>query len=295
MQYSLNLGDIYAILTAICWSCGVICFDIAGRVLNSLQISLLKNIVGVLGFIGFLLLQGDPFPVFDQHDYFILVVSGLIGVALGDLLFLASLRRIGSGMSAIISTSYSVSIFILAYIMYQEVISVFAYFGGALVISGVIVGTMESPENRDPRDIYIGAFYGFLAHFFTAYSVLLLRPVMESHPVVPIALVRFTTGIIFSAAAIVYLNGYSELRETMAKGFGHVYLLAGSFLGTFLSVIFWLSGYKYTLAGRAAIYNQLSTIFIIILAAIFLKEVMTTKKWAAVSLALLGAFIVSIY
>lgn len=295
MQYSLNLGDIYAILTAICWSCGVICFDIAGRVLNSLQISLLKNIVGVLGFIGFLLLQGDPFPVFDQHDYFILVVSGLIGVALGDLLFLASLRRIGSGMSAIISTSYSVSIFILAYIMYQEVISVFAYFGGALVISGVIVGTMESPENRAPRDIYIGIFYGFLAHFFTAYSVLLLRPVMESHPVVPIALVRFTTGIIFSAAAIVYLNGYSELRETMAKGFGHVYLLAGSFLGTFLSVIFWLSGYKYTLAGRAAIYNQLSTIFIIILAAIFLKEVMTTKKWAAVSLALLGAFIVSIY
>ena len=295
MQYSLNLGDIYAILTAICWSCGVICFDIAGRVLNSLQISLLKNIVGVLGFIGFLLLQGDPFPLFAQHDYFVLVVSGLIGVALGDLLFLASLRRIGSSLSAIISTSYSVSIFILAYIMYQEVISVFAYFGGVMVISGVIVGTRESPENRTPRDIYIGAFYGFLAHFFTAYSVLLLRPVMESHPVVPIALVRFTTGIIFSAAAIIYLNGYSELRETMAKGFGHVYLLAGSFLGTFLSVIFWLSGYKYTLAGRAAIYNQLSTIFIIILAAIFLKEVMTTKKWAAVSLALGGAFIVSIY
>ena len=295
MQYSLNLGDIYAILTAICWSCGVICFDIAGRVLNSLQISLLKNIVGVLGFIGFLLLQGDPFPLFAQHDYFVLVVSGLIGVALGDLLFLASLRRIGSSLSAIISTSYSVSIFILAYIMYQEVISVFAYFGGVMVISGVIVGTRESPENRTPRDIYIGAFYGFLAHFFTAYSVLLLRPVMESHPVVPIALVRFSTGIIFSAAAIIYLNGYSELRETMAKGFGHVYLLAGSFLGTFLSVIFWLSGYKYTLAGRAAIYNQLSTIFIIILAAIFFKEVMTTKKWAAVSLALGGAFIVSIY
>ena len=32
----------------------------------------------------------------------------------------------------------------------------------------------------------------------------------------------------------------------------------------FLSVIFWLAGYKYTLAGRAAIYNQLSTILIIL-------------------------------
>ena len=294
MQYSLNLGDIYAILTALCWSSGVIFFDIAGRVLTSLQISLLKNIVGVLGFIGFLLIQGDPFPIFTQHEYFILFLSGVIGVALGDILFLASLRRIGSSLSAIISTSYSVSIFILAYVMYQEVISVFAYFGGVLVIAAVIIGTMEKPENRNPRDIYLGFFYGFLAHLFTAYSILLLRPIIESHPVVPIALVRFSIGIIISAGAIIYLNGYSSLKETVTKGFGHVSLLAGSFLGTFLSVIFWLAGYKYTLAGRAAIYNQLSTIFIIILAAIFLKEVMTKKKWAAVSLALAGAFIVSV-
>ena len=295
MEYSLNLGDIYAILTALCWSSAVICFDIAGRVLNSIQISLLKNIVGVSGFVAVLLIQSDPFPLFTQHEYLILIISGFIGVAMGDILFLASLRRIGSGMSAIISTSYSVSVFILAYIMYQEVISLLAYLGGVLVISGVIIGTMEIPKNRTTREIYIGSFYGFMANLCTAYSVLLLRPIMESHPVVPIALVRFSLGIVVSAGLIVYLNGYSDLRETVTKGFRHLYLIVGSFLGTFLSVILWLAGYKYTLAGRAAIYNQLSTIFIIILAAIILKEVMTKKKWAAVTLALTGAFIVSIY
>ena len=68
-----------------------------------------------------------------------------------------------------------------------------------------------------------------------------------------------------------------------------------SILGTFLSVIFWLLGYKYTLAGRAAIYNQLSTIFIIIMAAIFLKEAMTRRKWLAVTCALFGAVLVSVY
>ena len=156
MEYSLNLGDIYAILTALCWSSAVICFDLAGRVLNSIQISLLKNIVGVSGFVAVLLIQSDPFPLFTQHEYLILIISGFIGVAMGDILFLASLRRIGSGMSAIISTSYSVSVFILAYIMYQEVISLLAYLGGVLVISGVIIGTMERPENRTKREIYIG-------------------------------------------------------------------------------------------------------------------------------------------
>ena len=67
----------------------------------------------------------------------------------------------------------------------------------------------------------------------------------------------------------------------------------GSLLGTFLSVIFWLAGYKYTLAGRAAIYNQLSTIFIIIMAVIFLNETMTNRKWTAVFFALSGVLIVS--
>jgi len=56
-----------------------------------------------------------------------------------------------------------------------------------------------------------------------------------------------------------------------------------------------LAGYKYTLAGRAAIYNQLSTIFIIIMAAIFLKEAMTRRKWLAVTCALSGALLVSAY
>ena len=68
-----------------------------------------------------------------------------------------------------------------------------------------------------------------------------------------------------------------------------------AFFGTFLSVIFWLAGFKYTLAGRAAIYNQLSTIFIILLASVFLNQQMTKRKWVAVSLALMGSFVVSLY
>ena len=143
MQLNLNLGDFYAILTAVCWSCGVIFFEIAGRVLNSLQISLLKNIVGVLGFISFIILQGDPFPDFIGQEYLILIISGIIGVAIGDILFLASLRRIGSSSSAIVSTGYTISIFILAFLMFGEVISFISYLGGVLVILGVVIGTID--------------------------------------------------------------------------------------------------------------------------------------------------------
>ena len=295
MQLNLNLGDFYAILTALCWSCGVIFFEIAGRVLNSLQISLLKNIVGVLGFISFIILQGDPFPDFIGQEYFILIISGIIGVAIGDILFLASLRRIGSSLSAIVSTGYTISIFILAFLMFGEVISFISYLGGVLVILGVVIGTIDRDLERTPKEILYGVSFGLLANLCTAYSVLLLRPIMDVHPVLPIALVRFSIGMIISAFGILYLNGKLALRETILKGFSNYNLLAGAFFGTFLSVIFWLAGFKYTLAGRAAIYNQLSTIFIILLASVFLNQQMTKRKWVAVSLALMGSFIVSLY
>ena len=295
MQLNLNLGDFYAILTALCWSCGVIFFEIAGRVLNSLQISLLKNIVGVLGFISFIILQGDPFPDFIGQEYFILIISGIIGVAIGDIFFLASLRRIGSSLSAIVSTGYTISIFILAFLMFGEVISFISYLGGVLVILGVVIGTIDRDLERTPKEILYGVSFGLLANLCTAYSVLLLRPIMDVHPVVPIALIRFSIGMIISAFGILYLNGKLALRETILKGFSNYNLLAGAFFGTFLSVIFWLAGFKFTLAGRAAIYNQLSTIFIILLASVFLNQQMTKRKWVAVSLALMGSFIVSLY
>ena len=295
MGLHINLGEIYAILTALCWSSGVIFFQVSGRVLSSLQINLLKNTLGVIGFIGFLIIQGHDFPAFNHHEYLILIISGILGVAVGDLFFLASLRRLGAGLIAIVSTTYSPSIFLLAFLMFGEVISLQAYFGGALVITGIIIGFLEKPKNKRREDIAWGVLYGFAAQALTAFSVLLLKPIMEIHPVVPIALVRFSTGAVLSIGFLVFAKGLSALFETFKQGLKHPPLIMGSFLGTFLSVIFWLAGYKYTLAGRAAIYNQLSTIFIIIMAAIFLKESMTRKKWLAVCCALCGALLVSAY
>jgi len=295
MGLHVNLGEIYAILTALCWSSGVIFFQVSGRVLSSLQINLFKNTFGVIGFIGFLVIQGHNFPAFNHHEYLILIISGILGVAVGDLFFLASLRRLGAGLIAIVSTTYSPSIFLLAFLMFGEVISLQAYFGGALVISGIIIGFLEKPKNKRREDIAWGVLYGFAAQALTAFSVLLLKPIMEIHPVVPIALVRFSTGAVLSIGFLAFAKGSSALFETFKQGLKHPPLIMGSFLGTFLSVIFWLAGYKYTLAGRAAIYNQLSTIFIIIMAAIFLKESMTRKKWLAVCCALCGALLVSAY
>ena len=293
MEFQLNTGDLYAILTSFCWASGVILFQVSGQLLGSMHINVLKNTIGVIGFISFLMIQGNRFPVFTYDEMMILTISAILGVAIGDYFYLSALRNLGAGLNAIVGTTFSLSIFILSYLMFGEVISIRGYIGGFFVISGIVIATIELPKNKSRKDITQGIVYGLIAQVLTAFSVLMIKPVMAVHPVVPIALIRFGIGALIGIIFLYYKEGGSDLIKTYKKGFSHIPLVLGAFFGTFLSVIFWLAGYKYTLAGRAAIYNQLSTILIILMAALFLKEKMNNRKWFAVCCALSGAILVS--
>jgi drug/metabolite transporter (DMT)-like permease len=66
-----------------------------------------------------------------------------------------------------------------------------------------------------------------------------------------------------------------------------------SILGPFLATLCWVAGFKHLTVGRAAIFNQMSTVFIVILAYVILKEQFTTRKTVGVVLAIIGSLIVA--
>ncbi|MDB9853765.1 DMT family transporter [Candidatus Marinimicrobia bacterium] len=290
---NLNLGDIYAILTAFCWSFAVILFDISSRKLNSLQMSVIKNFIGVFGFILTIFIMGIPIPDLSWSQLSTLFISGFIGVGIADLLFLGSLRRLGSGLSAIVATMYSPAIFLFSYLMFGESISIQSYLGGLLVILGIAISTFKVPLTKDKKTIIQGVLFGIIAQILTAYSVLLVKPIMADNSVIIIALYRFSIGFIFTVFCLGYKYGQIKVFSTFKSGLKNISIILGAFMGTYLSVIFWLAGFKYTISGRAAIYNQLSTVIIIIMAFLFLKEPMTKKKYLGVILSITGALIVS--
>ncbi|MEL1236434.1 MAG: DMT family transporter [Candidatus Neomarinimicrobiota bacterium] len=288
------MGDLYAVITAVCWSSAVILLDISTKNFTAIQLNVLKNFIGVFGFILTIILFSIPSPNFSQQDIFTLALSGFLGILIADGLFLESLRRLGSGISAVVSTIYTPTVFIIAYILFNETINLHSYIGGVLVLGGITISVFQPPKTIKKRDLYIGILFGIMANILTAYSVLIIKPIMKNNSVIYIALYRFSIGFIFGILINILKSGIKQVIQKFKQGLTNQYVILGAFLGTYLSVIFWLAGYKYTLAGRAAIYNQLSTVFIIILARVFLKEPMTSKKIIGVSLAIFGAMIVSI-
>jgi len=59
-------------------------------------------------------------------------------------------------------------------------------------------------------------------------------------------------------------------------------------LGTYLSMVFWIAGFKLTTAAVASILNQTSIVFAIILATVVLHERLTARKCVSLILAVSG-------
>ncbi len=123
--------------------------------------------------------------------------------------------------------------------------------------------------------------------------MLTVKPILSEHPILYVALYRFGVGLVGTVIICVIKYGIYNHIQSYKKGLVNFHLVLGSLLGTYLSVIFWLAGFKYTLAGRAAIYNQLSTVLIVIFARLFLNESLNARKILGLGLAILGALLVT--
>ena len=60
------------------------------------------------------------------------------------------------------------------------------------------------------------------------------------------------------------------------------------------AMLFWIAGFKYAEASVAAILNQTSTIWIVVLAALFLHEPLTWKRGFGAFLAFAGVALIAL-
>jgi drug/metabolite transporter (DMT)-like permease len=94
-----------------------------------------------------------------------------------------------------------------------------------------------------------------------------------------------------AVAGLLLIGGVlGALRElpSASRGLPWRKLLLAAFVGQFLSMVLWLGGYKFTDASVASILNESSSVFILLLAAWWLKEPLTPRALAGVVLTISG-------
>jgi drug/metabolite transporter (DMT)-like permease len=62
-----------------------------------------------------------------------------------------------------------------------------------------------------------------------------------------------------------------------------------------MALLFWIGGMKYTETGVAAVLNQTSTVFVLVLATLVLKEPFGPRRFIAATLATSGILLVTLF
>ena len=229
------------------------------------------------------------------RDVLILFASGIIAIATSDTLFHMSLNAVGAGISAIIDSLYAPLTVLLATFLLGERLSPGQLVGMALVITGVLVAAQhEPPQGVAPRQLVLGVVWGVLAMVALALGIVIAKPVLDRAPLLWATAVR-QVGCLAVMLPIALLSPRRhEILRAFRPSRGWRFTLPGTVLGSYLALIFWIAGMKYTKVGIAAILNQSSTIYVLVLAAIFLKEPFTRRKLAASVIAIAGIILVTL-
>lgn len=289
------LGEILAAGSALAWAIAVVLFRVSGRRIHPVGLNLAKCVLALAIMVPTLAVLGEPLaPAVPASTVGLLLLSGVLGIAISDTLFFFALNRLGAGLTAIVDCFYSPFVIGLSFLLLGERLTLVQLAGAALVVSAVLTLSKEGKIERiGRRDLASGILFGILAMFFVAFGIVMVKPVLGGVSVFWATFVRIVGGAIALGLLVPFLKNRRAILAPLAERRNWKAVVPASFFGSYLSLILWMGGMKYAKASVAAILNQLSTIFIVVIAAIFLKERLTVWKVLAVVLAFVGAYLAS--
>lgn len=251
-------GEVCALLAPLCWAVAVIFYRKTD--LPPLSMNLFKNTVAIalltltLGALGVAIpLERSP------GDWLKLVGSGVIGIAVADTLLFEGLKRVGAARVAVIDTVYAPLMVLMSWLFLSEEPT------GAFLL-GSVVGT--------------------------ASGVMLSKPVLERSDLFEVTWTRLVAGTVALVVWTTLRGQWSVGSEAFYRWRSWKTLLPATLFGTYLSLLFWLGGFKWGDASVAAVLNQLATVYILVLARTVLGETLGVRQVVGASLAVAGAAVI---
>jgi drug/metabolite transporter (DMT)-like permease len=289
------MGELFATLAAVIWAAAVIFLKRSGESVSPFALNLFRVVLTCPLLVLTLIVARQP-VLYDAPvtDYLILFASGIIAIAISDTLFHLSLNMIGAGISAIVGCTYSPFAIVFGFMLLGERLGLWQFVGMGLVLAGIVTAAAHRPpKGATPRRIVVGVTWGILAMASVAVGIVIAKPVLNRSPVLWATAIRQIGSLIVLVPAALILPGRRDYFRVFRPSHSWRFSIPATLLGSYIALIVWIAGMKYTMVGTAAILNQSSTIFILLFATIFLKEALTRRKIAASALAIAGIAIVA--
>lgn len=257
-------------------------------------LNLFKNTLSTALLLPTMLLAGIPFDLHrSPGDWMALVISGVLGLAVADTLFLAGLKRIDASVAALADCAYAPTVLLLSVLVLGEPVRAGLFVGAPLVVLGLALVSWRRDHNNSgakPVDRR-GVLLCVSGVMVTAVAVIVAKPVLERSDLIEATTIRLGAG---AAALLSFETLFGRGRAAVALFRPQPawrFAIPGALFGTYIAMILWLGGMKYGTASRAALLNQSASIFVLVLSRIA-GEVVPKQRWFGAAIAVAGVLAV---
>ena len=294
------------LIAAILWSVTVILLESSSNQLSPFLINPIKNSIGLLLFLILFVYSGIPlwYDNLSLLGYYKILLSGLLGMAIGDTIFIYALSKIGANRVAIVDSFSPFIIYFYSILLLSNQELVFIQFVGLMITTvAIVILTYENDyEDIDYKTKRSGILWVFFAMSCTGYGIVLLKTVLNEINIVEVdqklkfnlwvTAFRLLPGVVFSWFMFLFKKNKKSLLKPLANKIVLSKLLLASIIGPFFALGFWILGYAFIdKPSIASIISQTSVIFIVILSLIFLKEKLTPLRLVSISFAFIGVLL----
>jgi drug/metabolite transporter (DMT)-like permease len=292
-------GEIAALGTALCWSVGPLFFTTAAKSIGALDTNRLRLLVtSVLYLLGHLLVFGALFPAgLDRVSASMLVISGVLGMAVGDTALYQSMLFIGPRRSMLVTTTTPVFSTVLAWVFLSQILGLWQVAGILLTVSGIGWVILRQPGAADggpTRERLVkGVSFALLAALTQSASLIVARRAMgETVNPFSASLVRF-----IGAAAVMWLYTVArgEVRKVVKSLFDKriaALIGGGCVIGPFVGVTLSMVAIRFAPIGIATALMVTTPLMVIPFSRVFFDDHPGLRGVAGALLAVAGVALI---
>lgn len=281
------IGQSAGLATALCFTAGSVLFSMASRqvgalVLNRIRLAFALAFLGLAHWFYF----GAPYPhAAAGSHWFWLGLSGLVGLALGDIFLFQGYALIGPRLTMLMMSLSPILTAFLAWLFLGEKLSGGQIFGVCITISGIV--WVVSEQNHRAKHVHgeksaaiptpnyrLGILAGLGAAICQSSGLILARQGLGADfPALSGNLIRMV-----SATAVTWMITViqGQAPKTLQTLISHPqalrWAIAGAFIAPFLGVSLSLVAIQYTEVGIASTLMALPPVFLLPVSALFFKE-----------------------
>jgi len=278
-----HMGELAALLTAMCWSFTSLSFEAASKKIGSLQVNFIRL---VLAFIFLSLLNGIFRHQFvplaaGLHAWIWLSLSGLIGFVIGDYFLFRAYIIVGARISMLVMSLVPPITAVISWLFLGETMNHWEILAMILTLSGVAIVVIERNETNGalkfshPISGILCAFGGAVGQ---AVGLILSKYGMGNYNAFAATQIRVITGVLGFGIVLLVLRRVPQFMQSVRNLNALKYTTIGAFFGPFLGVSLSLYAVQHTAAGIASTIMSIVPVLIIPLAILILKEKVTFRE-----------------